>query len=115
MKEWMPHGMCFGWEPAILWLRVISDAVIALAYFSIPTALFYFVRQRPDFRLYAVLSAFALFIVACGITHIMDIVTIWVPWYGADAVVRLGCAFVSIVTAVALWWAMPAFRKMWKA
>jgi hypothetical protein len=31
-SEFMPHGMCYRWNPAVIWLYVISDAVIALAY-----------------------------------------------------------------------------------
>ena len=30
-----PHGHCYLWLPEILWLHVISDAFIALAYYSI--------------------------------------------------------------------------------
>ena len=36
-----PHGHCYLWLPEILWLHVISDAFIALAYYSIPIALIY--------------------------------------------------------------------------
>ena len=32
----MPHGMCYLWRPDILGLHVTSDALIVLAYFSIP-------------------------------------------------------------------------------
>ena len=44
----MPHGMCFQWRPDILTLHVIADSLIALAYFSIPFTLLYFVRRRKD-------------------------------------------------------------------
>ena len=33
-----PHGVCLLWRPELIWLHVASDAVIALAYFSIPIA-----------------------------------------------------------------------------
>ncbi len=36
-----PHGHCYLWKAEILWLHVTSDAVIALAYYSIPIALIY--------------------------------------------------------------------------
>ena len=42
----LPHGYCFTWAPGLLWTMVASDAVIAVAYFSIPMAIFKFVRQR---------------------------------------------------------------------
>ena len=33
--DYMPHGMCFAWEPSILWTTIISDLLIASSYFSI--------------------------------------------------------------------------------
>lgn len=42
-NSFMPHGFCYLWMPTILWLHIISDTIIALAYFSIPFALLYFV------------------------------------------------------------------------
>ncbi|MDP5041411.1 MAG: GGDEF domain-containing protein, partial [Paraglaciecola sp.] len=45
--DYMPHGHCYWWSPEILWLNVISDVFIALAYFSIPIAIYYFVKKRP--------------------------------------------------------------------
>ena len=44
----MPHGHCYLWRPGVLWLHILSDAFIALAYFSIPFTLVYFVRKRKD-------------------------------------------------------------------
>jgi hypothetical protein len=43
-----PHGICLLWEPELIWLHVVSDAVIAMAYFSIPFALAIFVSKRRD-------------------------------------------------------------------
>ena len=42
----MPHGMCYQWRPDILTLHIVADSLIALAYFSIPPTLMYFVRRR---------------------------------------------------------------------
>jgi hypothetical protein len=47
-SDFLPHGHCYRWEPAVLWLNVGSDALIALAYYSIPTSLATFSRRRPD-------------------------------------------------------------------
>jgi hypothetical protein len=44
----MPHGYCYLWNPGLVWLHVVSDALIALAYFSIPVTLIYFIRKRRD-------------------------------------------------------------------
>jgi hypothetical protein len=31
--NFIPHGFCLAWDPALVWLHVISDSVIALAYY----------------------------------------------------------------------------------
>ena len=77
----MPHGMCYLWQPDILALHVISDSLITLAYFSIPFTLLYFVRKRADLQFNWIFVCFAIFIVACGTTHLMEVWTIWHPTY----------------------------------
>jgi len=46
--EFMPHGFCYLWDRDLIWLHVVSDVLIALAYFSIPLTLVYFVRKKRD-------------------------------------------------------------------
>src|SRR5919107_4136510 len=88
----MPHGMCFLWRPEVLWLHVASDAMIAIAYYSIPIALLYFVRKRQDLVFPNVFILFGTFILACGTTHVMGIWTIWRPDYWLDGGVKLATA-----------------------
>src|SRR5690242_5804465 len=79
--SFMPHGMCYLWQPGVLWLNVAADALITLAYFSIPFALVYFVHKRTDLQLNWMLMCFAVFIVACGSTHALEILVVWHPAY----------------------------------
>ena len=102
-----PHGICLLWEPELIWLHVVSDAVIAVSYFSIPVALSIFVSKRRDVDFGWIFWAFALFIMACGVTHVMSIITLWVPIYGIEGIVKLLTATASIVTAVILWPLLP--------
>ncbi|HEY0330052.1 MAG TPA: response regulator [Rhodopseudomonas sp.] len=102
-----PHGICLLWEPGLIWLHVLSDAAIALAYFSIPFALSYFVAKRPDVEFGWVFWAFSIFIMACGFTHIFAIVTLWVPVYEMEGVVKAVTAVASVVTAAMLWPLLP--------
>jgi signal transduction histidine kinase len=102
-----PHGICLLWEPELIWLHVTSDAVIAAAYFSIPVALSIFVSKRPDVDFGWVFWAFAIFIMACGVTHVMSIVTLWVPIYGIEGIIKALTALASILTAVSLWPLLP--------
>ena len=55
-----PHGICLLWRPELIWLHVGSDALIALAYFSIPFALAVFVSKRPDVKYGWVVRPFGL-------------------------------------------------------
>jgi signal transduction histidine kinase len=102
-----PHGICLLWEPQLIWLHVASDVVIASAYFSIPVALSIFVSKRRDVDFGWVFWAFALFIMACGITHVMSIITLWYPVYGIEGIVKAMTAAASIVTAAMLWPLLP--------
>ena len=102
-----PHGICLLWEPELIWLHVISDAVIAASYFSIPVALSIFVSKRRDVDFGWIFWAFALFIMACGFTHVLSIVTLWVPVYGIEGLIKAMTALASITTAVILWPLLP--------
>lgn len=106
-SDFMPHGHCFMWKPDILWLHVISDAVVAASYFSIPVALLVLYRRRNDFRYSQVLTLFAAFIFLCGLTHVFGIWTMWDPIYRAEGVVKGATAVVSVLTAAALWPMIP--------
>ena len=102
------HGFCLLWEPGLIWTYAISDTGIALAYFSIPLALVVIARRRRDLVFRPLLWLFAAFILLCGTTHWLDLLTLWVPAYGLQAVVKAATATVSIFTAVALWRLLPA-------
>ncbi|NJD67683.1 MAG: PAS domain S-box protein [candidate division NC10 bacterium] len=102
-----PHGYCFLWTRPLLWLYIVSDSLITLSYYSIPIALIYFVRKRRDLAFRPVFVFFAVFIVACGTTHLMALWTIWSPLYWLDAAVKAVTAAASVGTAVALWPLIP--------
>jgi signal transduction histidine kinase len=102
-----PHGICLLWRPDVFWAHVVSDLIIAISYFSIPTALIYFASKRVDLRHRWMLYLFGAFIVSCGITHIFGIWTMWIPDYGAEAVAKAITAIVSLGTAIALWPLVP--------
>jgi signal transduction histidine kinase len=102
-----PHGICLQWDPELLVVHIVSDVVIALSYFSIPFALAYFVSKRRDVEFGWVFWAFALFIMACGVTHVFSIYTLWVPVYGIEGLIKVLTAIASIVTAILLWPLIP--------
>ncbi len=103
-----PHGFCLLWQPTLIWTYALSDAGIGLAYFSIPLALGIIARRRRDLIFRPLLLLFAAFILLCGTTHWLDVLTLWVPAYGLQAAVKAATALVSIFTAIVLWRLMPA-------
>ncbi len=102
-----PHGYCLLWRPELIWTHVIADALIGIAYFSIPVALATFLTRRRDMVFSSLIWLFAAFIMACGLTHFMSIWTLWHPDYGWEAALKAVTAAVSVLTAVALWPLIP--------
>ncbi|MEI9866633.1 MAG: PAS domain S-box protein [Limisphaerales bacterium] len=103
----MPHGHCYFWNPDILWLHIFSDALIALAYYSIPFTLVYFIRKRRDLPFNWIFFCFAAFIILCGTTHLFEIYVIWHPVYWLQGWVKAVTALMSVTTAILLVNLMP--------
>jgi PAS domain S-box-containing protein len=108
----MPHGMCYLWRPDVLSLHIVSDALIAIAYFTIPFTLLYFVRRRRDLEFNWMFVCFATFIVACGTTHLMDIWVIWHPVYWLSGAIKAITALASVPTAFLLARLVPSALKL---
>ncbi|MEP0870782.1 ATP-binding protein [Trichocoleus desertorum AS-A10] len=98
----IPHGHCYLWQPGLVWLHLLADALIALAYYSIPITLLYFVRKRDDLPFSWVFLLFGSFIIACGTTHLMEIWTLWHPTYWLSGTLKAATAMVSVYTAIEL-------------
>ena len=105
--EFMPHGFCYLWDRDLIWLHVVSDVVIALAYFSIPITLVYFVRKKRDLPFHWMFLMFGLFIVACGSTHVLEVWNLWHTDYWLAGIVKSITAIASIITAILLFQLVP--------
>ncbi|MEP6670099.1 MAG: ATP-binding protein [Chthoniobacter sp.] len=103
----MPHGHCYLWTPGVVWLHVVSDTLIALAYYSIPLTLAWFVRRRKDIDFRWMFVCFAVFILACGTTHLMEIWNVWHGNYWLSGMVKALTAAASVPTAILLTRLMP--------
>lgn len=93
--------------PLIMMIMAISNALIAIAYASIPFFLIVFVRKRKDLPFTWIIFLFGLFILACGTTHIMHVIGLWWEINWLQAIVDLICALISVATAVVVWPALP--------
>jgi len=98
----LPHGVCYLWQPGLLWLHAGSDALIGAAYVSIPFTLARFLRLRRDVPFNWMMWCFALFILACGATHWLAVLNIWVPSWWTTGAVKALTAAASLPTAMLL-------------
>ena len=109
--DFMPHVYCLR-QPTLIWLHAISDGVIALAYFLIPFGLLRLVRKRRDIAYHWLIFLFAAFILSCGATHVLGIITLWQPIYRFEAVVKVITALTSLPTAFILFGLIPKIASL---
>lgn len=105
--DFQPHGFCYQWNSGLVWLHVVSDALIALAYFTIPFTLLWFIRKRRDLPFSWMFALFGVFIIACGTTHIMEVWNLWHAQYWLAGVIKAVTAAASVPTAILLARLMP--------
>jgi hypothetical protein len=119
VDRYTPHGFCLLWEPELVWMHLVADLTISLAYFSIPVILVYLIRKNKYRMPYSwVFAMFALFILLCGVTHLISIVTLWYPVYYLEGVIKVLTAVASLTTAILLFPLIPTllekFQKLEK-
>src|SRR6266849_5845458 len=107
-SNYLPHLYCYLGKPGLVWTHVIADSFIGLAYVAISATLAYLIyKTRRNIPFHWMFLAFGLFIVACGGTHFMEVVTIWIPVYVLSGGVKVFTALVSVATAVLLPFTVP--------
>ena len=103
----IPHGHCYLWKTGLVLLNVVSDSVIAIAYFTIPIMLIYLVDKREDIPFDWIFFCFGAFIIFCGITHLMEVWTLWHPDYWISGCLKACTAAISLSTALLLFYLLP--------
>ncbi len=101
----MPHAVCWASAPRLIWTMVITNLITFLSYLSISFTLLYLARRTGrviarDWAYFVI--RFALFIIACGSTHLLEVVTTWIPVFWIDAWVNVLTAGLSAYVAVML-------------
>lgn len=109
LQTFMTHGLYQLWRPEPVFLHVASDGLIAAAYFVIPFGILSFVRRRdglePGQRSAAI--SFAAFIVLCGFTHVVSILTVWYPFYVVEGWLKAATAAFAVMTAFRVLMVVP--------
>src|SRR5207253_2718436 len=65
------------------------------------------ISKRPDIEMKGLARLFAAFILWCGLTHLINLVTLWWPIYEFQGLVKLITAGVSLTTAVMIFPLIP--------
>ena len=110
--NFMPHGHCYLWLPSLVWLHAASDLVVGVVYLVIPCTLVWVHRRRQDVPFRWIFVAFALFIFACGVVHLMDVWTLWVPGYWLQGGMKAVTAILSLFAGYALIRIVPEVMSM---
>lgn len=116
LTTYLPHGFCYLWNPKLLWTHLVSDAVIAVSFLAISATLTILaIKAGKDFPFRWMFLAFGAFITACSLTHVMEVITIWLPVYWLSANAKVVAAIASLATAVALPPLVPSILAVLRA
>ena len=108
----LPHGYCYLWNTPLLLTHVTSDLLIGVSYVVISVALATLVhRARRDIPFSVMFVAFGLFIISCGMTHFLEIWTLWQPVYWLSGGVKAMTAVASVATAALLPMTLPRVHE----
>ncbi|NJS11995.1 MAG: response regulator [Microcoleus sp. CSU_2_2] len=110
--QYMPHGHCYLWQTPLVWLHVTGDFLIAIAYFSIPAMLIYFIFKRRDVPFLGIFALFGAFIILCGTGHLLEIWTLWHSAYWLSGIEKGVTALVSCYTAGSMVTLLPQFLSL---
>lgn len=100
------------WKPLVFWLTLASHALITLSYFIIPFSLILLIYLRKDFKFRWLFVLFGAFILLCGLTHLLALITLYKPIYGVSSLILFATAIVSVLTSIVIWPQIPILAKV---
>jgi signal transduction histidine kinase len=103
----LSQGSRYLWQPGVLWLNVVADAVIAAAYFSVPFSLLYLTYKRRDLLPIGISSVFVVFALASGFAHVLAVSTVWNPIYWVEGGAKAIAALAAIASVFVMWPSLP--------
>jgi signal transduction histidine kinase len=115
MSTLLPHGACLLWKPELIWLNAISDALFAGAFLATAFVLGLFAWRRGRDMLSMFRNGFwvfATFMTVCAVTRLLSILTLWVPAYGIESVVKVVLALISVGITAGLLLMLPRVLVM---
>ncbi len=105
----VPRRICGTWPGWLLWEHIAGNALVWVAYLTIPILIWRLGARRLDWRPFTgLIGASVLFIALCGVGHFLEMLAFFRPLY------RLS-GHVLIMTGVASWWTVWWIRRDWPA
>ncbi len=101
-SEFAPHGFCLTWDRNLISLNMIANGLIFLSYMVIPIQIAWMIIKAATVLPHWALWLFVSFILLCGISHAIDIVTLFYPVYWLQTLELLLTGIVSMATAILL-------------
>ncbi|RHW33979.1 EAL domain-containing protein [Lysinibacillus yapensis] len=96
-------------------VQTVSDLLTSLAYFTIPLSILYFIKKRRDLKFKWMYLCFTLFILMCGITHLLHVlphIFATHQFYTLQSIAAALTATISIITAILIWTVIPKLLKI---
>jgi len=102
-SDFLPHQYCLAGDRALLWTHAIADFTIGMSYLVISGVMLWLLRQaKGKLPFPGIIWAFGAFITSCGVTHFLEVVTLWTPLYWLSAVSKVLTVVASAGTCMVL-------------
>lgn len=101
-KKYIPRSHCMQQEQDLITASFIGDSVTSLSYLVIGTMLLVFFSRVRAYDHTKIFLLFGLFIFLCGVTHIFDVLSLWVTYYWIDVIFKNLTAVVSFLAMLQL-------------
>ena len=107
-RSWPPRWTSGKWSDFHGWMYILSDIAIWAAYFTISGIMLSFLFKRKDkIPFLKVFWLFTLFILLCGLSHLMDAMMFWYPAYKLNGLVLFLTAVISWAAALHVFRILP--------
>jgi hypothetical protein len=112
-EGFIPRALCGEWTSGLIALHNFSDFFIWASYLAIPVILVKFANKRAhELPFPHLFWLFGLFIIACGTTHLIDVILFYEPVYRLSGIVKFFTAAASVGTAFALVKVIPSALQL---
>lgn len=111
-EQFILQGYCYVGNPEVVGLHIVivADLIIALSYYLIPITLTYFVRKGGDLPFKWIFLLFSTFFIAGGTTYLLEVWTLWHPYYWLSGFFKAIAAATSLYISVQFVSLLPKSR-----